>query len=352
MCVSLMTISLVREPTHKFACWTLGVDEMERWVSRSDVEGDDAMQFWLLATRDSCSVVRLEKSDQIRCLIYPCLISSRPSTASLLYLRTMKPLVASAALLLGTVAAAKSIGHTIPPQYIFANSDVDDEELRIPTVRESAAMARKIMHLTTVGDLVTVFPKQSNSDVDTSENRPADAAGSPIGLMEYYADCDPTSGNPILLALDIATPYRNYNAGSNISLSIRWWPTQKNTYSVWAADDDDEIPTPHTPAALPRFSLHGRLEPMSQDRLKDGKIQACFLRSHPDSIYWQPGNDIHRSQYVQLVVDHVYWFGGFGDRARIGWLPTEVFKNFTMEEIIKTKLPGEKKARSWWKQWL
>lgn len=92
---------------------------------------------------------------------------------------------------------------------------------------------------------------------------------------------------------------------------------------------------------------------MSEEKLKDGKIRECFLRAHPDSIYWQPGNDVsHESHYVQLNVDYVYWFGGFGDRARIGWLPVEEWRNKTMDEIIKAKLPGEKKAKSWWKQFL
>lgn len=257
-------------------------------------------------------------------------------------------------------AFASSIGQQVEPQHIFSNPDtINEDDFHFPTIRESTAQARKILHLSTVGTLVTVFPTTSHKseDAPTTENRPSDVEGSPIGLMEYYADCDPHSGNPILLALDIATPYKNYNQGSNISLSVRWWPTQKNTYSsststfskltnwLWRSQDEDEIPTPHTPAALPRFSLHGRLEPVSEDRLKDGKIQACFLRSHPDSIFWQPGNDIHESHYAQLIVDHIYWFGGFGDRARIGWLPLDVWQNLTMKEIIEAKLPGEEKWR-------
>ncbi|EMF16907.1 uncharacterized protein SEPMUDRAFT_137642 [Sphaerulina musiva SO2202] len=272
-------------------------------------------------------------------------------------MKTASLLVATAAL-----SAASSVGQ-ITPQHVFANPDASSsDDFHFPTVRESVAQARKILHLTTVGDLVTVFPSTtSNKDVSASENRPEGMDGSPIGLMEYYADCDPHSGNPVLLALDIATPYKNYNHGSNISLSIRWWPIQKNTYSMldtftswmWKTQDEDEIPTPHTPAALPRFSLHGHLETISAERLQDGKIQACFLRSHPDSIYWQPGNDIHQSHYAQLVVDHIYWFGGFGDRARIGWLPLEIWQNLTMQEVIEAKLPGEKKynhkrSSNWW----
>lgn len=263
----------------------------------------------------------------------------------------MRSTVLLPALLVG--ASANTILH--PLQHIFSNPDSHDEGYRIPTVRESTAMARKIMHLTTIGDLATTFPSVShNSDIDLQENRPADVAGTPISLMEYYADCDPHSGNPILLAINIATPYRNYYQGSNISLSIRWWPDRKTTYSLFS-DNDEEIPTPHTPAALPRFSLHGHLEPVSTKGLAYKKIQACFLRSHPDSVLWQPGKDSpHESEYVQLIVDHVYWFGGFGDRARIGWLPIDTWRNLTMEEVIDAKLPGEKKqkAKSWLGKWL
>jgi hypothetical protein len=79
-------------------------------------------------------------------------------------------------------AAAHTIGEP-SPQYIFDNPDVHDEELRIPSVRESAAMARKIMHLTTIGNLVTVFPEQKHSELSIEENRPSDVGGSPIGLM-------------------------------------------------------------------------------------------------------------------------------------------------------------------------
>jgi hypothetical protein len=210
-------------------------------------------------------------------------------------------------------------------------------------------MARKIMHLTNIGDLVTTFPEQSlHNGLDVFEDRPTAVAGSPIGLMEYYADCDPLSGNPIFLSLSVATPYRNYNAGSNISLSIRWWPQREMTYSIWSDS------TPHTPVALPRMSLHGHLEPVSQEKMEKLEIAQCFIRSHPDSSWWQPGNPIHSAKYVQLVVDNVYWLGGFGDRAKIGWLPMDLWNDLTMEEIMEAKLPGEKKQKTkgWWRDWL
>jgi hypothetical protein len=100
--------------------------------------------------------------------------------------------------------------------------------------------------------------------------------------------------------------------------------------------------------------LHGYLEPIDLKEVHNVALPACFLAKHPDSILWQPGNDIHTSKYVRLVVEHVYWFGGFGDRARIGWLPIEEWRNVTSKEIAEMRLPGEKKQRSLkgWREWL
>jgi hypothetical protein len=266
---------------------------------------------------------------------------------------------------LASAASARSVRPPIFAQEPILNQPVNDEGYRIPTVHESLVLARRILHLTTIGTLVSTFPSPSSSlpsdfsqqhvnvqEYTAYENRPAEVAGSPVGLMEYYADCEPYTGNPTLLAIDIATPYRNYAAGSNISLHVRWWPTQKNTYLPYLdlatdAHDEDptEIPTPHTPAALPRFSLHGYLEPIPAEDLASRLIPACFMHAHPDSALWQPGNDIHTSHYVRLVVEHVYWFGGFGDRARIGWLPIEEWRNVTMHEVAQARLPGESRGR-------
>lgn len=261
-------------------------------------------------------------------------------------------------------AAARSL--TQPP--VLQEPILDpqpDQGYSIPSIHDSAVMARRIMHLSSIGTLVTTFPDSSSSHSTASngelasgtddhqlatafEQRPPEMAGSPIGLMEYYADCEPASGNPTFLAINIATPYKNHAAGSNISLQIRWWPVQTNTYSsafVTTDDEDEDIPTPHTPAALPRFSLHGKLEPIPAHELATHLIPACFLRAHPDSVLWQPGNDIHTSQYMRFVVEHVYWFGGFGDRARIGWLPIEEWRGVTMSEVEGMRLPGEKRKK-------
>ncbi|KAK0785013.1 hypothetical protein LTR91_006948 [Friedmanniomyces endolithicus] len=260
-------------------------------------------------------------------------------------------LLTTAALLAATASAKSLRAPPILLQEPIPNDPTQhNADHHIPTIRESTIMARRIMHLSSLGTLVTTFPHPTNpqsvltsdndaDEVHAYENRPEEMAGSPIGLMEYYADCEPATGNPTLLAINIATPYRNYAAGSNISLQIRWWPTQNLEVDE---DDDEDIPTPHTPAALPRFSLHGRLEPIPIKDLSVNLIPACFMRAHPDSLLWQPGNDIHTSEYMRFVVEHIYWFGGFGDRARIGWLPVEDWRSVTREEVEAMSLPGEK----------
>lgn len=258
------------------------------------------------------------------------------------------------------VASARSFLRD-EPQHVFSNPPVDEQFYKIPTVHESAVMARRILHLASEGTLVTTFPEKDSKsntaedqDVEALWGLPSGVEGSPIGLMEYIGDCE-NDGNPTILAIDIATPFRNYKAGSNISLSVRWWPTQTHTYSFFANGGADaaDIPTPHTPAALPRFSLHGRLEEVDLKDFRNARIPLCFVRKHPDSVLWQPGNDVHSSKYVRFVVEEVFWFGGFGDRARIGWLPVEEWRNVTSEEIEQLRLPGEKKQTSvWWKEWL
>jgi len=218
------------------------------------------------------------------------------------------------------------------PQYIFSNPEDATKEHRIPTVRESAAMARKMLRLESIGTLSTVFPTSKSAGM--LENRPASVEGMPLGLMEYFADCEPDSGNPTILAVNIASSFKNVAAGSNITLSVRWHPKYSHPYSA---------------AKLPRYALIGTLEEMSSDEIKAQEIKTCFSKYHPDSVIWQPGNDIHESHWVRFVTKEVYWFGGFGDRAYIGWIPLEMWKNITETEIEAAKLPGE--TSHFWNHW-
>lgn len=267
---------------------------------------------------------------------------------------------------------------------------------RIPTSYESAVQGRRILALSPLATLSTVFPTSyaaPNEDADglprsvLMEHRPAGLGGVPIGLMDYIADCDgDDEGNPTILAIKIATSFKNVEAGSNMSISVNWvppyppskriessspprgmsssssstileklknWLGWSNTDEKNNHDDDallDYDPVPYSAANLPRFSLLGYLEPIPADASseKATALQSCFLKYHPDARYWLPGNRIHESEWVRLVVTQVYWIGGFGDRAYIGWIPVEEWKNVTRAEWEAIRLPGEKKG---WKEW-
>ena len=181
------------------------------------------------------------------------------------------------------------------------------------------------------GTLVTVFP-QNVSDFGQFEPVPAAAASSPIGLLEYLADCHdgyPDIGNPVILAIRIATPFRNAAAGSNVSLTVQWIPPH-------AAH-------PYQAANWPRFALMGHLEDIADEDVAEQKIAECYKAAHPD-VFWTPDHKHppHVSGWVRLIVKEIYWFGGFGDRAHIGWFPLEMYQGVTRKEIEAIRLVGEK----------
>lgn len=247
---------------------------------------------------------------------------------------------------------------------------------RIPTSYESAIMGRRALALTKLGTLSTIFPKsQSSNDADAAERRPDGLDGVPIGLMDYISDCE-DEGNPTLLAIKIATSFKNVRAGSNITLSVEWtppYPPSKripllsrlsayvpfmgnkdyNEASTVAEPDVSSSPpppdtVPYSAANLPRFSLIGYLEPINPDIKEAVRLASCYTTKHTDAKYWLPGNPIHTSEWARLVVTQVYWIGGFGDRAYIGWIPIEEWKKVTKEEWQSIELPGEKKG---WSEW-
>ena len=244
----------------------------------------------------------------------------------------------------------------LPEAFLTSSHDVSKPSLhrsppyRIPTVHESAVMARRILSLTPIGTLATIFPPNPAApSAETISRVPASVANTPIGLMEYIADCPATSpvspsssaadvGNPLILAIGLATPFRNVASGSNISLSLRWQPPP---YTRAARSS----------AALPRFSLSGHLEKVSDEEVRKGDVKACYRRMHPD-VFWWPGAGIHEAEWVRLVVTELYWFGGFGDRSFIGWIPAEIWKGVTRQEIDQLRLPGEENEGLSWRDWL
>jgi len=270
------------------------------------------------------------------------------------------------------------------PRYLFANPPPSaPSAARIPTSYESAVLARRILALTPLGTLATVFPatssRASDADADAAERRPPGLAGVPISLMDYIADCE-GAGNPTILAIQIATSFQNVRAGSNISLSLRWTPPYKPDRRIETVSPLFSVSSvlrrlglsrplpralapdvvPYSAANLPRFSLLGYLERIELPDAAEGtgqpdlaerpdaRIASCFVAQHPDARYWLPGNRIHASEWVRLVVTDVYWIGGFGDRAYIGWIPVEEWRNVTREEWEEARLPGEKKG---WDEW-
>lgn len=268
-----------------------------------------------------------------------------------------------------TLLSSCSAAATSFPLNLFSNPPANEAAaLRIPTSYESAVLGRRILALTPIGTLATIFPNDSNNNTaDASENRPAGLGGQPLALMDYIADCT-SGGDPTILALNIETHFRNVRAGSNISLAMRWTPPHPPAERIesvasrlrsllgWSTDGDDASydPLPYSAANLPRFNLLGYIAPIpgSDERSNPSSVGAglakCFTAAHPDARYWLPGNRIHESHFVRLVVTHVYWIGGFGDRAYIGWIPAEEWRNVTAEEWQSVRLPGEKKG---WKEW-
>ena len=257
---------------------------------------------------------------------------------------------ATSAIVILLLPWALGTSHQTAPQHILPNPPLQ-AKYQLPTIHESAVLARRMLNLSSIGTLSSVFPSsnayprslQGKEDVSdllfrdsNTENAysaaPSDIAGTPIGLMEYYATCDPHPFNPTILAISIATYIRNARSGSNVSLSLRWHPPSS------APPSSD--PFLYSPANMPRFSLQGYIEPIPENEVEMYGIQECFLERHQEVI-WTPGNDIHESWWGRIVVKGVYWFGGFGDRARIGWIPIEEWKRVTDDEIQKARLVGE-----------
>lgn len=232
-----------------------------------------------------------------------------------------------------------------PPAYIFSNPSDIPSTLRIPTVHDSAILARRVLNLSTIGTLSTVFPSPQHLSALSADEAPlfqhaadflpssVSLSGDPIGLMDYYAACDPESYAPTILAISIATSFRNARAGSNVSLSLRWHPPQN------APPSDD--PYTYSAANMPRFSLMGWVEAIKDDEIKDSEVEECFFTRHQDARAWRPGNAIHESWWGRLRVEAIYWIGGFGDRAYIGYIPREEWEGVTRAEIAKARLVGE-----------
>ncbi|TGZ84608.1 hypothetical protein EX30DRAFT_300967 [Ascodesmis nigricans] len=173
---------------------------------------------------------------------------------------------------------------------------VDLETASRPTIEQAAVQARRVVRREKIGTLSTVF----------QNGAPDGLEGSPIALMDYYADCS-DDGSPALLGFKIAMNFRNVEQGSAISLSIRQHKPMGEFFS---------------PAAHHRLSLIGKLEKVDADSDEAEELKKCYIRRHPDAKWWTPGNKIHDSYWVKFKVEKVYWIGGFGNVQQIGCIIT------------------------------
>jgi hypothetical protein len=221
-------------------------------------------------------------------------------------------------------------------QALIHDDATAEEYLEIPSQYTSTLLARRLLALSPTGVLSTIFPpsnKSSSTELHPLSSPPSSVASTPIALPDYLADCEDT-GNPTLLALSVSTSTRNAVAGSNVSLSISWW----DTYSRLTHRD------PWSAANLPRASLIGYLEEMSEKDIKSKNIVACYAGVHRDSRLWLPGDSraAHQGVWMRLIVQEVYWIGGFGDRNYIGWFDPEEWRDIRRKDWGEVRLPGEK----------
>lgn len=217
-----------------------------------------------------------------------------------------------------------------------------------PSWFTTTLLARRLLSLSSTGVFSTVFPDTKVSTL----------SGSPIGLIDYLADCDDKfpdydpsdgEGNPTILGLRIGTTYRNIAAGSNLSISIDWWGRDSSSRS---------------PASLPRLTLQGYLEELPTPPSPPSsysELESCFLAVHPDAKWWLPDRDsaVHDGFWARMVVQEGYWIGGFGDVARIGWLNMTEWKGVREHGSVDgvgdgsgrgwgdVRLPGEKGEGVW-----
>lgn len=220
-----------------------------------------------------------------------------------------------------------------------------------PNWFESTLLARRLLAKSSAGVISTIFPDPPPS----SSRAPPDVAGLPIGLKEYISDCDASlpselshddNGDPTILALRVATTFKNIGAGSNLSLELDWWDHLEEAVPVYPG-------LPSSPAALPRVTLFGYLDPLPElSEYSTSQLEKCFLESHPDARVWLPGasGSPHASFWARMIVTGAYWIGGFGDVQQIGWIDIDEWKGIRRygsdagdgrgwEDV---RLPGEK----------
>ncbi|KAG0142014.1 hypothetical protein CROQUDRAFT_663089 [Cronartium quercuum f. sp. fusiforme G11] len=192
------------------------------------------------------------------------------------------------------------------------------ESIRNPreTLKEAAIHARELIQYRSqgIGTLISNYP---------SNHPDKSLRGQSIGLQEYFAPFP--NGDLLLLVLPISPIYKNidrkHSHSATIAIKDELGLIQRNG-SMWAAN-------------WRRISLFGQLDPI-KNKKKAKKLYESF---HPDSSFWDGDSAPHKAFWVRFKITKVYYFGGFGDRAAIGWLDLKSYRTSFKES-------EENKARS------
>ncbi|ODV75557.1 CREG family protein CYBJADRAFT_49696 [Cyberlindnera jadinii NRRL Y-1542] len=158
-------------------------------------------------------------------------------------------------------------------------AEADGSPFKPPSVEDAAVYAR------------TLVKRESLTNVNTISHS-GSSEGKPVSFVEYYADCG--DGNPVLLAIDMSTSYKNYASGSPATLSIRVGDHPLNEHV------NPKYPgsRPNSVAGSPRINLRGSFVNVTTEELP--QLEACFLERHRDARWWLPGNPIHSSHFVKF----------------------------------------------------
>jgi len=173
--------------------------------------------------------------------------------------------------------------------------------------RQAAIHARELIHYRSegIGTLISSY----------ADDEPDDSLRSlPIGLQEYFAPYP--DGDLVLLVLPISPIYRNILGDSRrgVTLAIQdELGTIQRKGMMWSANRR-------------RLSVMGRLSVLLSER-EQREAQKLYEEMHPDSRMWDGPDGPHGSFWARLVVEKVFYFGGFGDRAAIGWIPPDLYRH-------------------------
>ncbi|CAG8544788.1 2541_t:CDS:2 [Paraglomus occultum] len=177
----------------------------------------------------------------------------------------------------------------------------------LETPKDAARIARRLVRDTTIGTLVTTM---------NSEDREG-LGGYPFGLLDYYADECPSTGNLLLLMTPLQLNFRNARSNDwKASFSIR--QLGNNTFN---------------PVEKPRVNLFGLIEKVPESEVTN--VQECFLKAHKDAVYWIPGRS-HDFAFYRFIVKDIYYVGGFGGLHYIGWIDKHLYFDANVHENLNS----------------